>query len=93
MILNHSLQAVTLPVSFCTFHDSTLHSPVPQGCGTFKSCDHTGIHLDADNPSERLRNWCVRTERTIPTVHVMLHSWLPIEVHCRSYHHARELAA
>lgn len=28
-----------------------------KGCGTFKDCDHHGIHLDASDPKERLRNW------------------------------------
>ena len=28
-----------------------------QGCGTFKSCNHGGIHLDAENMMERRRNW------------------------------------
>ena len=28
-----------------------------QGCGTFKDCDHHGIHLDADKGIDRLRNW------------------------------------
>eukprot|EP00607_Mallomonas_marina_P007973 CAMPEP_0182416986 /NCGR_PEP_ID=MMETSP1167-20130531/1416_1 /TAXON_ID=2988 /ORGANISM="Mallomonas Sp, Strain CCMP3275" /LENGTH=243 /DNA_ID=CAMNT_0024590231 /DNA_START=804 /DNA_END=1532 /DNA_ORIENTATION=+ len=28
-----------------------------QGCGTFKSCDHGGIHLDARDPTDRRRNW------------------------------------
>ena len=34
-----------------------LQSRKYQGCGTFKDCEHGGIHLTADNPSERLRNW------------------------------------
>jgi hypothetical protein len=28
-----------------------------QGCGTFKSCDHGGIHLRASTSQERKRNW------------------------------------
>jgi len=27
------------------------------GCGTFKDCDHHGIHLLAENPGDRTRNW------------------------------------
>jgi hypothetical protein len=34
-----------------------LQSRSQQGCGTFKSCDHRGIHLQADNALERRRNW------------------------------------
>ena len=34
-----------------------LQSRSQQGCGTFKSCDHGGIHLQADNALERRRNW------------------------------------
>ena len=30
------------------------------GCGTFKDCQHGGIHLDAKDPMERMRNWYVR---------------------------------
>jgi hypothetical protein len=28
-----------------------------KGCGTFKDCSHGGIHLDAHDPKERMRNW------------------------------------
>lgn len=28
-----------------------------QGCGTFKACDHGGIHLRAVDPTNRMRNW------------------------------------
>lgn len=28
-----------------------------QGCGTFKSCDHSGINLRTDNMLDRRRNW------------------------------------
>eukprot|EP01032_Pedospumella_encystans_P011040 gene11040-12872_t len=28
-----------------------------QGCGTFKTCDHHGIHLDSSDPGHRNRNW------------------------------------
>lgn len=34
-----------------------LLSRKQQGCGTFKSCDHGGIHLDSSNMMERRRNW------------------------------------
>lgn len=34
-----------------------LLSRKSQGCGTFKDCSHGGIHLDASDPRERLRNW------------------------------------
>ena len=35
-----------------------LQSRKYQGCGTFKSCDHHGIHLDNPDSMERRRNWC-----------------------------------
>jgi hypothetical protein len=34
-----------------------LLSRKDQGCGTFKDCNHHGIHLQATHPGERLRNW------------------------------------
>ena len=34
-----------------------LLSRKDQGCGTFKDCDHHGIHLLAENPIQRTRNW------------------------------------
>jgi hypothetical protein len=34
-----------------------LQSRKYKGCGTFKDCDHHGIHLDSNTPTQRLRNW------------------------------------
>eukprot|EP01040_Poterioochromonas_malhamensis_P010861 gene10861-11838_t len=34
-----------------------LQSRKYQGCGTFKDCEHHGIHLGASTPAERTRNW------------------------------------
>ena len=28
-----------------------------KGCGTFKDCNHANIHLDAVDPTQRVRNW------------------------------------
>jgi len=34
-----------------------LLSRKTKGCGTFKDCDHGGVHLNAADPLERTRNW------------------------------------
>jgi hypothetical protein len=34
-----------------------LLSRKTKGCGTFKDCNHANIHLDATDPTKRVRNW------------------------------------
>ena len=34
-----------------------LLSRKSMGCGTFHNCDHKSIHLNATDPTKRLRNW------------------------------------
>jgi hypothetical protein len=50
-----------------------LGSRKSKGCGTWKDCDHHGIHLKSKEPNERLRNWYAfycREERKDAAGHV-----------------------